>query len=146
MYIRLVDECCLPSHPWLTSLHSWWAGLTTTTEREVKKANRDLNQHLNIYKDPLARANEVQKRFTTLVGEMKRLERDHQKSKKRADQLQKEKDTAKSELSKANSLKEKLEKLSRETSNENRKLRVCLSSNSIPSLTRFRPMFNNSAM
>jgi len=56
---------------------------------------------------------------------MKRLERDYQKSKKRADQLQKEKDTAKSELNKANSLKEKLEKLSRETSNENRKLRVC---------------------
>lgn len=56
---------------------------------------------------------------------MKRLERDYQKSKKRADQLQKEKDNAKSELSKANSLKEKLEKLSRETSNENRKLRVC---------------------
>ncbi|KAE9966028.1 hypothetical protein BLS_003624 [Venturia inaequalis] len=93
-------------------------------EREVKKANRDLTQHLNGYKDPLARVNEIQKRFTTLVGEMKRLERDHQKSKKRADQLQKEKDTAKSELSKATSLKEKLEKLSRETSNENRKLRA----------------------
>jgi ribosome-binding ATPase YchF (GTP1/OBG family) len=107
-------------------LHSWSAKLTATTEREVRKANRDLTQHLNGYKDPLARVNEIQKRFTTLVGDMKRLERDYQKSKKRADQLQKEKDTAKSELSKANSLKEKLEKLSRETSNENRKLRVCL--------------------
>lgn len=55
---------------------------------------------------------------------MKRLERDHQKAKKRGDQLQKEKDTAKSELNKMTTLKEKLEKLSRETSNENRKLRV----------------------
>ena len=55
---------------------------------------------------------------------MKRLERDHQKAKKRADQLQKEKDAAKSELNKMSSLKDKLEKLSRDTSNENRKLRV----------------------
>lgn len=79
---------------------------------------------------------------------MKRLERDHQKSKKRADQLQKEKDAAKSELSKANSLKEKLEKLSRETSNENRKLRVCSWSNVSPKsiLTCIRPMSNNSVM
>lgn len=55
---------------------------------------------------------------------MKRLEREHTRAKKRADQLQKEKDTAKSELNKMTTIKEKLEKLSRETSNENRKLRV----------------------
>lgn len=79
---------------------------------------------------------------------MKRLERDHQKSKKRADQLQKEKDTAKSELSKATSLKEKLEKLSRETSNENRKLRVrsWLKDSPKSILTLNRPMYNNSVM
>lgn len=107
-----------------------------------------MTQHLNGYKDPLARVNEIQKRFTTLVGDMKRLERDYQKSKKRADQLQKEKDTAKSELSKANSLKEKLEKLSRETSNENRKLRVCFCSAKFTGTTSkmIRPMFSNSAM
>jgi Myosin-like coiled-coil protein len=55
---------------------------------------------------------------------MKRLEREYQKAKKRGDQLQKEKDSAKSELTKMTSMKEKLEKLSRETSNENRRLRV----------------------
>ena len=57
---------------------------------------------------------------------MKRLERDHQKAKKRADQFQKEKDTAKSELNKMTSLKDKLEKLSRDTSTDNRKLRVLI--------------------
>lgn len=148
-YASVLLSCAAPQfHPWPISLHSWWTELTATTEREVKKANRDLTQHLNGYKDPLARVNEIQKRFTTLVGEMKRLERDHQKSKKRADQLQKEKDTAKSELSKANSIKEKLEKLSRETSNENRKLRVCLWYNVSRniSLTHSRPMSNNSGM
>jgi hypothetical protein len=78
---------------------------------------------------------------------MKRLERDYQKSKKRADQLQKEKDTAKSELSKANSLKEKLEKLSRETSNENRKLRVCSSFTiTISCSDMARPTFSNFVM
>ena len=55
---------------------------------------------------------------------MKRLEREYQKAKKRGDTLQKEKDNAKSELTKVASMKDKLEKLSRETNNENRKLRV----------------------
>lgn len=55
---------------------------------------------------------------------MKKLERDNQKHKRRGDQLQKERDAAKTDLSKTATLKEKLEKLSRETSIENRKLRV----------------------
>ena len=67
----------------------------------------------------MARVDAVQKRFSQLVGDMKRLERDYQKSKKRADLLQKEKDAAKSELNKANSLKEKLEKLCRELQKDN---------------------------
>ncbi|KAF2429910.1 hypothetical protein EJ08DRAFT_590124 [Tothia fuscella] len=92
-------------------------------EREVKRANRDLTQELSGYND-LARIDAVQKKYTALLTDMKRLERDYQKSKKRADTLQKEKDAAKSELNKTTSLKEKLEKLSRETSNENRKLRA----------------------
>lgn len=95
------------------------------TEREVKKANRDLTQQLSAYSSPLARADAIQKKYTKLYGDMKRLERENQKNKKRADTLQKEKDSAKSELNKTNGLKEKLEKLSRETNNENRKLRVC---------------------
>jgi chromosome segregation ATPase len=94
-------------------------------EREVKRANRDLTTQLAGYDSPMARIDAVQKKYTILYGDMKKLERDYQKSKKRADTLQKEKDAAKSELNKTNSLKEKLEKLSRETNNENRKLRVC---------------------
>lgn len=55
---------------------------------------------------------------------MKRVEQEYQKAKRRGDQLQKEKDTAKTELGKLATMKDRLEKLSRETSNENRKLRV----------------------
>jgi ribosome-binding ATPase YchF (GTP1/OBG family) len=93
-------------------------------EREVKKASRDLTHEISGYENPLARIEVIRKKYAELYGDMKRLERDHQKAKKRGDQLQKEKDAAKSELTKMNSLKEKLEKLSRETNNENRKLRV----------------------
>lgn len=93
-------------------------------EREVKKASRDLTHEISVHENPLTRIEAIHKKYTKLYGDMKRLERDHQKAKKRGDQLQKEKDAAKSELTKMNSLKEKLEKLSRETNNENRKLRV----------------------
>ena len=55
---------------------------------------------------------------------MKRLERDYQKSKKRADQLQKEKDGGKSELNKTVTIKDKLEKLCRELQKENKKIKV----------------------
>ncbi|KAF2405120.1 hypothetical protein EJ06DRAFT_525670 [Trichodelitschia bisporula] len=92
-------------------------------EREVKKANRDIAQQAASV-DALERIDFVQKKYTQLYGDMKRLEREYQKAKKRADVLQKEKDTAKSELSKTTTIKEKLEKLSRETNNENRKLRA----------------------
>jgi hypothetical protein len=55
---------------------------------------------------------------------MKRLEREYHKNKKRADQLQKEKDAGKSELSKTVTLKDKLEKLCRELQKENKKIKV----------------------
>ena len=84
---------------------------------------RDLSQSISGY-DTIAKIDAVQKKCAQLYGDMKRQEREFQKAKKRADALQKEKDTAKSELGKATSMKEKLEKLSRETNNENRKLRV----------------------
>jgi DNA anti-recombination protein RmuC len=74
--------------------------------------------------DPLSKATLIQERWTKLLTNMKRLERDYQKSKRRADGLQKERDTAKSELTKMTSMKEKLEKLSRDTTNDNKKLRV----------------------
>ena len=59
-----------------------------------------------------------------LLGDMKRTEREHVKSKKRADQLQKERDASRSELSKTTAVKDKLEKLCRELQKENKKLKV----------------------
>ena len=56
---------------------------------------------------------------------MKRHERENLKNKKRADQVQKERDQSRTELNKTISLKEKLEKLCRELQKENNKLKVC---------------------
>jgi hypothetical protein len=55
---------------------------------------------------------------------MKRHERDNLKNRKRGDQLQKEKDHSRTELSKNVSLREKLEKLCRELQRENNRLKV----------------------
>jgi chromosome segregation ATPase len=93
-------------------------------EREVKKANRDLSNLLSNIESPLFRLNEVQRRYTELLADMRRLDRDHAKNKKRADQLQKEKDQGRTELNKAVSMKEKLEKLCRELQRENKKMKV----------------------
>ena len=97
-----------------------------TIEREVRKATRDLNNLLAGMGTPLERVDALQKRNVDLLAEMKRLERDHVKSKKRADQLQKEKDSGRSELNKTLSMKEKLEKLCRELTRENKKMKVCI--------------------
>jgi chromosome segregation ATPase len=98
--------------------------LASKTDREVKKANKDLASLLSTVESPLSRFETIQKRYTELLSDMKRLERDYQKSKKRADQLQKEKDTGKSELNKTVSIKDKLEKLCRELQKENKKIKV----------------------
>lgn len=92
-------------------------------DREVKRAMRDLNQSMS-GTDNMHKIDQLSKKCSNLYADMKRQERELQKQKKRADTLQKEKDTAKTELNKATSMKEKLEKLSRETNNENRKLRA----------------------
>lgn len=95
-------------------------------EREVKKATRDMNQLLNGIESPMSKLDVVQKKYSELLADMRRLDRDHVKSKKRADQLQKEKDQSRSELSKTISMKEKLEKLCRELTRENKKMKVGL--------------------
>jgi DNA repair ATPase RecN len=92
-------------------------------EREVKKATRDLNQLLNNL-EPLNKIETVQRKYSELLADMKKLERDHAKNKKRAELLQKEADKAKSENSKTNTLKDKLEKLCRELTKENKKMKV----------------------
>jgi chromosome segregation ATPase len=73
---------------------------------------------------PLERVDALQRRNTELLADMKRLERDYVKSKKRADQLQKEKDSGRSELTKTVTLKDKLEKLCRELTRDNKKMKV----------------------
>ncbi|KAH0008945.1 hypothetical protein KCU78_g10988, partial [Aureobasidium melanogenum] len=92
-------------------------------DREVKKANRDLQNLLQSMDGPISKMETVQRKYSELLAEMKRTEREHIKAKKRGDQLQKDKDTQRSELTKANSMKEKLEKLSRELTKENKKLK-----------------------
>jgi hypothetical protein len=72
---------------------------------------------------PLMRLEVVQKRYTELLADMKRTEREHQKAKKRGDQLQKEKDAQRSELNKVTTMKDKLDKLSRDFAKENKKLK-----------------------
>ena len=74
--------------------------------------------------NPLERMDALQKRNTDLFAEMKKLERDHLKAKKRADQLQKEKDTQRSELTKVIGMKDRLEKLCRTLTAENKKMKV----------------------
>ena len=92
-------------------------------EREVKKANRELN-NLTSKMDNLQKIETLQKRVTEHLADMKRLERENQKNKKRGDLLQKEKDHGRSELSKTITLREKLEKLCRELQRDNNKLKV----------------------
>ncbi|KAI5865611.1 myosin-like coiled-coil protein-domain-containing protein [Durotheca rogersii] len=91
-------------------------------DREVRKANRELNHQMNKMND-LEKIDLLTKRSSELFASMKRLERENIKNKKRADQLQKEKDSSRTDLSKQISLKEKLEKLCRELQKENNKLK-----------------------
>ncbi|KAF8862844.1 hypothetical protein BDZ45DRAFT_584750 [Acephala macrosclerotiorum] len=91
-------------------------------ERERRKYARELN-NLTVKMDDLQRIDTLQTRVSELFTNMKRLERENQKNKKRGDQLQKERDHARADLTKTTSLKEKLEKLCRELQKENNRLK-----------------------
>ncbi|KAF1815853.1 hypothetical protein P152DRAFT_455567 [Eremomyces bilateralis CBS 781.70] len=93
-------------------------------DREVRKANRELSHLLANIETSSSRLDTVRDKYVQLLGDMKRLEREHQKSKKRADLLQKERDTARSDLTKANTLKDKFAKMSRENVTENKRLKL----------------------
>lgn len=95
-------------------------------DREVKRANRDLSHLLSKLETPMNKLDALQRRYTEMLAEMKRTERELIKSKKRADQLQKERDSSRSELGKITTVKDKLEKLCRELQKENKKLKVGL--------------------
>jgi cell division protein FtsB len=90
----------------------------------VKKANRELSSLLSNMETPMSRLDVLQKKYTELLQDMKRTEREHQKAKKRGDQLQKEKDAQRTELSRVTTMKDKLEKISRDFTKENKRLKV----------------------
>lgn len=91
-------------------------------EREVKRANRDLLQQVSKM-DNMQKIDHLTKRSSELLADMRRLERENQKNKRRGDNLQKERDTSRTELSKTVGLKEKLEKLCRELQRDNNKMK-----------------------
>ncbi|KAI9149533.1 CAAX prenyl protease [Paramyrothecium foliicola] len=91
-------------------------------EREVKRANRDLLQQVSKM-DNMQKIDYLTKRSSELLADMRRLERDNQKNKRRGDSLQKERDANRTELSKTVGLKEKLEKLCRELQRDNNKMK-----------------------
>lgn len=92
--------------------------------RAVRKANKELAELVSGREDHLAKVDAIQTKYSELLHEMKRLERDHAKARKRADQLQKEKDHSRSEMQKAVSMKHKLETLCRELQKENKRIKV----------------------
>jgi predicted RNase H-like nuclease (RuvC/YqgF family) len=94
------------------------------TEREVKRANRDLLQQVSKM-DNMQKIDHLTKRSSELLADMRRLERENQKNKRRGDTLQKERDASRTELNKTVGLKEKLEKLCRELQRDNNKMKVC---------------------
>ncbi|KAJ2904315.1 uncharacterized protein MKZ38_008374 [Zalerion maritima] len=91
-------------------------------DREVKRVNRELNGQLSKMNQD-QRIDHLQKRCSELLADMKRLERENIKHKKRSDQLQKDKDQNRSELTKTVSIKEKMEKLARELQKESNRLK-----------------------
>ncbi|KAH6611428.1 hypothetical protein Trco_001448 [Trichoderma cornu-damae] len=73
--------------------------------------------------DDMQKIEHLMKRSSELLADMRRLERENQKNKKRGDALQKERDASRTELSKTVGLKEKLEKLCRELQRDNNKMK-----------------------
>jgi chromosome segregation ATPase len=92
----------------------------------VKKGMREMGYELKAFADLNRKVDFLNERYRELLFNMKRLERDHRTAKRRADQTQKEKDTAKSELNKMTNKNAKLESLSKDLNKMVRDLRVCL--------------------
>lgn len=74
--------------------------------------------------DNMQKVDYLHKRASELLADMRRLDKENQKNKRRGDNLQKERDNSRSDLSKTLSLKEKLEKLCRELQRDNNKMKV----------------------
>lgn len=91
-------------------------------EREVKRADRDLRQHVSKM-DSMSKIEYLHKKSSELLADMRRLDKENKQNKRRGDSLQKERDNSRTELSKTVSLKEKLEKLCRELQRDNNKMK-----------------------
>lgn len=74
--------------------------------------------------DNMQKIDYLTKRSSELLADMRRLEKENQKNKRSRDNLQKERDSNRTELSKTVGLKEKLEKLCRELQRDNNKMKV----------------------
>jgi taxilin len=94
-------------------------------EREVKKGMREMGYEMKSFADLNKKVDFINERYRELLFNMKRLERDYRTTKRKADQTQKEKDTAKSELNKMTNKNSKLESLSKDLNRMLRELRVC---------------------
>lgn len=92
-------------------------------DREVKKAQRDLNELINSVEGHSGQLELAKRKYEELLRDMEKVNREYQRTKKRADQLQKDQDKSKSEHSKTATMKDKLEKLCRELTKENKKLK-----------------------
>ena len=75
---------------------------------------------------PMEKIEALQKRNQELLGDMKKLEREYAKVKKRSDLLQKERDTSRNELSRTIVIKDKMERVARDVTRETKKLRVSI--------------------
>ena len=89
----------------------------------MKRANRDIQQQMQKM-DNMQKIDYLTRRSSDLLAEMRRLEKENQKNRRRSDNLQKERDNGRTELSKTVGLKEKLEKLCRELQKDNNKMKV----------------------
>lgn len=74
--------------------------------------------------DDMQKIDHLTKRSSELLADMRRLDKENQRNRKRGDILQKERDINRSELSKTVGLREKLEKLCRELQKDNNKMKV----------------------
>lgn len=83
-----------------------------------------MSQELKTYENLNKKFDFLNEKYRELLFNMKRLERDYRSTKRKADQVQKERDTAKSELGKMTTKNSRLENLSKEVTKINRDLRV----------------------
>ncbi|KAI8052931.1 myosin-like coiled-coil protein-domain-containing protein [Syncephalis plumigaleata] len=89
----------------------------------IKKANREMTQLIRAQGDQSEKLGILHRKYMELFQDMKRLEKEHTKLKKREDIIIREKDAARNDMTRAISVKSKLENLCRELQRENRRIK-----------------------